>query len=65
MPHLLVDLGWVDFDLAVPPSGPAAQPLLPNSNQPRQKWADSGTLKIKVNPGAGARADGTPYISLI
>ena len=22
--HLLVDLGWVDFDLGVPPSGPTA-----------------------------------------
>ena len=29
---------------------PAAQPLLPNSNQPRQNWADSGTPKIQVNP---------------
>ena len=27
-----VDLGLVDFDLRVPPSGPAAQPLLPNSH---------------------------------
>ena len=43
---LLVCLGWVDFDLGVPPSCPAAQPLLPNSHQPRQNWADSGTLKI-------------------
>ena len=34
--HLLVDLGWVDFDLGVPPSWPAAQPLLPNSHQARQ-----------------------------
>ena len=42
--------GWVDFDLGVPPACPAAQPLLPNSNQPRQNWADSGTPKIKVNP---------------
>ena len=50
VPHLLVDLGWVDFDLGVPPSCPLAQPLLPNSNQPRQNWADSGTLKIQVNP---------------
>ena len=34
--HLLVALGWVDFDLGVPPSWPAAQLLLPNSNQPKQ-----------------------------
>ena len=47
--HLLVDLGWVYFDLGVPPSCPAAEPLLPNSHQPRQNWADGGTLKIEVN----------------
>ena len=46
---MLVDLGWVDFDLGVPPCCPAAQPLLPNSHQPRQNWADGGTLKIQVN----------------
>ena len=28
----------------------AALPILPFSPQPRQKWADSGTAKIKVNP---------------
>ena len=49
VPHLLLDLGWVDFDLGVPPSCPAAQPLLPNSHQPRQSRADSGTLEIRVN----------------
>ena len=27
-----------------------AQLLLPNSHQPKQNWADSGTTKIKVNP---------------
>ena len=48
--HLLViDLGLVDFDLSVPPFCPAAKPLLPNSHQPRQSWADSGTIKIQVN----------------
>ena len=51
--HLLMHLGWVDFDLGVPPSCPAAQPLLPRSHQPRQNCADSGTLKIKVNPSQG------------
>ena len=29
---LVVDLGWVDFDLGVPSSCPAAQPLLPYSH---------------------------------
>ena len=48
--HLLVDLGWVDFDLGVPPYCPAAQLLLPNSHQPKQNWSDGGTTKIKVNP---------------
>ena len=41
--HVLVDL-------QVGLTCPAAQPLLPNSHQPRQNWADSGTLKIIVNP---------------
>ena len=47
--RLLVDLGWVDFGLGVPPCCPAAQPLLPkshHSDQPRQ----NGTPKIQVNP---------------
>ena len=48
--HLLMDLGWVDFDLGVPPSCPAAQPLLPNYHQPKQSYIDSGTLKNQVNP---------------
>ena len=48
--HLLVDLGWVDFDLGVPPCCPAAQSILPNSHPPMQNWADSGTLKIKNQP---------------
>ena len=41
--HLLRDLGWVDFDLGVPPSCPAPQPLLSNS---KQNWVDTGTSKI-------------------
>ena len=57
--HLLVDLGLVDFDLGVPPSYPAAQPFLPNSHQPRQNGADSGTLKIQVNP-TSPRTDESP-----
>ena len=39
MSNLLMDLGWVDFDLGVPPSCPSAQPLLPNFDQPRQNCA--------------------------
>ena len=46
---MLVDLGWVDFDFSVPLSCPVAQPLLPNSHQPRQNWADGGTLEIHVS----------------
>ena len=38
--HLLRDQGWVDFDLGVPPSCPAAQLLLPNSHEPKRNWAD-------------------------
>ena len=38
--HLLVDLGWVEFDLGVPSSWTAAQPLLPNSARPRKNLAD-------------------------
>ena len=46
---VVVDLGWVDFDLDVPPFCLAAQPILPNSHLPKQNWAENGTLKIKVN----------------
>ena len=47
--HLLVHLGWVHFDLDVPPSrpGPVAYQVRPNSYQ---NWADAGTLIIEVNP---------------
>ena len=45
--QLVVDLGWVDFDLRVPPSGQVAQPPLPNSHQPGQSLADRGKLKIQ------------------
>ena len=44
--HLLMDLGWVDFDLGVPPSCPTVRPLLPNFPQPKQNQTDCGTLKI-------------------
>ena len=39
-------MAWVGLTLI---SCPAAQPLLPNSHQPKQSRADSGTLKIQVN----------------
>lgn len=35
-----------DFSLACP----IAQPLLPNSLQPKQNQVRSGTIKMKVNP---------------
>ena len=47
--HVLVGLGWVDFDFCVPPSCPAAQPPLPNYHQLKQSRADSGILEIQVN----------------
>ena len=50
---MVMDLGWVDFDLGVPSSCPSAQPLLPNSHQTRQKWAGSGTNSSQPNPVHG------------
>ena len=43
---------WVGLTLIwdVPPSCPAAQPVLPIFHQPRQNQAEGGTDKIKVNP---------------
>ena len=43
---------WVGMILIcyVPPSCPAARPVLPISYQPKQNQADSGTAKIKFNP---------------
>ena len=55
----------VDVVLGVPPSWPPAQPLLPNSHQPMQNWADGGTTKIKVNPkNPGLRAENHPVYKL-
>ena len=48
--YLVSHLGWIDFDLDVLPSRPAAQPFLPNSHQPMQNWADSTTMEIQVSP---------------
>ena len=43
---------WVGLTLIweVPPSCPAAQPVLLISHQPRQNQAEGGKAKIKVNP---------------
>ena len=50
--HVLVHLGWVEFDLNVPPSCTVAQP---NSHQAKQNGAGSGTLKNQVNPRVPSR----------
>ena len=44
--HLIVDLGWDDFNLGVPTSCPSAQPLLPNSHQTGNNWTVEN-LKFK------------------
>ena len=41
---------WVDFDLSAPLIFLAAQPHLPNVHQHGQNMAESGPLKIDVNP---------------
>ena len=46
--HLIVILGWVDFNLTVPSSYPGTKPLLPNSHQALLSEACSGTLKMQV-----------------
>ena len=44
---VVADLGWVDLDLDVPSSCLAAQPLLPNFQQPKlNRW----NIKIPVDP---------------
>ena len=43
-------VGWLTLICNVPPFGPAAQPLLPISHQPKQNQAEGGTNKIEVNP---------------
>ena len=40
-------LRFVDLIFEVPQSCPTAMPFLPNSQQPKQKWAISGTTKVK------------------
>ena len=47
--HVLVNFGLVDFIFDVLPSLPAAQPILPNSHQPRQIWTESNPFEIQIN----------------
>ena len=47
---MVVDMGWVNFDLDVPPACPVAHTILPNSRLPKQNRADSGMTKIIANP---------------
>ena len=47
---MVVNLGWADMDLDVPPSCLVTQPSLPNYHLPGQSWADSGTIRILDNP---------------
>ena len=46
----MVDLGWVDFDLDVPSSCLALEPILPTFQLPKQNGAGSGMPQFKVNP---------------
>ena len=52
-----VGMTWI---CDVPPSCPAAQPVLPISHQPRQNQAKGGTAKINVNPTEVRREMGLP-----
>ena len=49
---VVVQLGLilVVFDLHVPPSRPAAQPILSNSQLPKQNQVENGTPRIQVKP---------------
>ena len=59
--HLMANLGWwLTLIWDVPPSCPAAQPLLPNSHQPKQNRADSRRVKIEVNPTQVGQEIGHP-----
>ena len=46
---VVVHLGWVGFDLNVPPCCPAAQQIQPNSHLPKHNLAGSGMTQIYVN----------------
>ena len=63
--QMVIDLGWVDFDLRVPPSGQAAQPHLPNSHQPGKGLEDGGILKIQSSQPRSTTNRDALYISRI
>ena len=62
--HLVVL--WVGLTLIcyVPPSCPAAQPVLPISHQPKQNQAEGGTAEIKLNPTQLSKQMDHPVINL-
>ena len=43
---VIVDLGWVDMDLNVPPCCPAAKPIQPNFRLPKHNWVGSGMTRV-------------------
>ena len=53
-------LGCVVFDLYVPSSWPAVQPILSNSHLPKQISGDIGRPIIQVNPNQGPRPPDSP-----
>ena len=57
--HHLVDLGGIGLTLIwiFHPSCPAAQPILPNSDLPKQKW----NSKNRGQPNRGLRGDYSPW----
>ena len=63
--HLVWDLGWQRFGWST--MLPAAQPILPNSQLPKQNHADSGMTKMEVNPDPGPRPrpPGSPCIPVL
>ena len=58
-------VGWLTLICNVPPFGPAAQPLLPISHQPKQNQAEGGTNKIEVNPTQLSDQMDHPVVCLI
>ena len=60
-------LGWVDFDLNVPPCCPTAQLIQPNFHLPKHHQAGSGMTKIKVNQTLSTSTTTSPtlYISCV
>ena len=58
--HLVIDLGLVDFDMNVLQYCPSVKPLLRNSHQPMQSWADSVEQSKSKSTKPSLRPDGTP-----